>query len=187
MKNVYIGGVPRAGKSTLAQMLYHKLNYSVFELDTVVHSFTKIFPELGISEKKKEDLDKNFAPFAYEMLKCCDKDRKYGNIKVVINGFQLSPNTISKFSKVEDMIVIFLGMSDVTKEELLANIKSTQEEGDWTLKYTDEQMLKTCQKLIDRSINIKKQCEQYGFMYYDTSTDREKTLNEIVDLLQKIN
>lgn len=78
-------------------------------------------------------------------------------------------------------------MSDVTKEELLANIKSTQEEGDWTLKYTDEQMLKTCQKLIDRSINIKKQCKQYGFMYYDTSTDREKTLNEIVDLLQKIN
>lgn len=54
MKNVYIGGVPRAGKSTLAQKLYHKLGYSVFELDTVVYSFTKIFPELGISEKKKK-------------------------------------------------------------------------------------------------------------------------------------
>ena len=40
---------------------------------------------------------------------------------------------------------------------------------------------------IDRSINIKQQCKKYGFLYYDTAIDREKTLNEIVDLLQKIN
>lgn len=187
MKNVFIGGVSRAGKSTLAQMLYHKLNYSVFELDTVVHSFTKIFPELGISEKDKENLDKNFAPFAYEMLKCCDKDRKYGNIKVVINGFQLSPETISKFSEVDNLIVIFLGMSNITKEQLLENIKNTQEEGDWTLKYTDEQMLKTCQKLIDRSNIIKEQCKKYGYLYYDTAINRVETLNKKVNLLQKIN
>ena len=187
MKNVFIGGVSRSGKSTLSQMLYHKLGYSVFELDTIVHSFTKIFPELGISEKHKEDLDKNFAPFAYEVLKCCDKDRKYGKIKVAINGFQLSPETIARFSEVDNMIVIYLGMSNVTKEQLLANMRATQEEGDWILKYTDEQMLKTCQKLIDRSLIIKEQCKKYGFLYYDTSVDRDAVLNEILNMLKNIN
>lgn len=187
MKNVYIGGVSRSGKSTLAGMLYHKLDYSVFELDTIVHSFTKIFPELGISEKDKEHLDQNFAPFAYEMLKCCDKDRKYGGIKVCINGFQLSPKSIANFELVDNLIVIFLGMNGVTAEEMLENIKATQTDGDWTLKHSDEQLLKTCQKLIDRSNKIEEQCKEFGFLYFDTSKNREAVLNEILDYLKKVN
>lgn len=187
MKNVFIGGVSRSGKSTLSQKLYHKLGYSVFELDTIVHSFTKIFPELGISEKDKEHLDQNFAPFAYEMLKCCDKDRKYGNIKVVINGFQLSPKTIANFELVDNMIVIYLGMNGVSAEEMLKNLKETQTEGDWTLKYSDEQLLKTCQKLIDRSNIIEEQCKEFGFLYFDTSTNREAVLEKIFQFLKDNN
>ena len=187
MKNVYVGGTIRSGKSTLSKMLYHELNYSVFELDTIVHSFTKVFPELGINEKHSENLEENFKPFAYEVLKCCDKDRKYSNIKVCINGFHLSPQTLAEFKKVDNMIVIFLGMSDVSPEQLLQNIKNTQEDGDWTKEKSDESLLHICRNIIERSVFLKSECEKYGFLYFDTSTDREKTLKLIVNYLQEEN
>ena len=187
MKNVYIGGTIRSGKSTLARMLYHNLNYSVFELDTIVHSFTKVFPQLGINEKHPQDLEENFKPFAYEMLKCCDKDRKYGNIKVCINGFHLSPKTLAEFSKVENMIVIYLGMSDISPMQLLENIKQTQEEGDWTTTKDDNSLLHICNNIVEKSKQLKAECEKYNFLYFDTSTNREQTLKNIVEFLEKEN
>ena len=184
MKNVFIGGTIRSGKSTLSKMIYHDLHYSILELDTIVHSFTKIFPELGIDEKHPKDLDKNFAPFAYEVLKCCDYDRKYGNIKVCINGFQLQPDTIANFKRVNDLIVIYLGISDATEEELLKKIRETEQDGDWTKDKTDASLLHICKNIIDTSNIIKKQCQNQGFMYFDTFKDREKTLHEIVEYLR---
>ena len=187
MKNVYIGGTIRSGKSTLSKMLYHQLHYSVFEMDSIVHSFTKVFPELGINEKHPENLEENFKPFAYEVLKCCDKDRKYSNIKVCINGFHLSPKALSEYKKVDKLIVIFLGMSDVTKEQLLENIKATQEDGDWTKEKSDESLLHICRKIIETSKALKQECEKYGFLYFDTSLNRNETLQSIVDYLEKEN
>lgn len=184
MKNVFIGGTIRSGKSTLAKMIYHKLHYSILELDTIVHSFTKVFPELGIDEKHPENIDKNFAPFAYEVLNCCDKDRKYSDIKVCINGFQLLPDTIAKFKKLDNLIVIYLGMSETTPDNLLQKIRETEQVGDWTKDKSDESMLRICSNIIATSNNIKTQCVKHGFMYVDTFVDRECALNNIIEYLR---
>ena len=187
MKNVFIGGPIRSGKSTLAQMLYHQLNYSVLELDTIVHSFTVVFPELGINEKYPKDMDARFGPFAYEVLNCCDMDRKYGGIRVCINGFQLKPETISKFRKVDNMIVVYLGMSDVTPEQLFDNIKRMQKKGDWTMDKNDTSLLEICKQIVNTSKEIKQECEKYNYLYFDTSVNREQVLQSIVDYLRENN
>lgn len=184
MKNVFIGGTIRSGKSTLSKRIYHELNYSILELDTIVHSFTKVFPELGINEKDPKDIDKNFAPFAYEVLNCCDKDRKYSDIKVCINGFQLQPGTIANFKKVDNMIVIYLGISDATPHQLLNKIRETEVDGDWTKDKSDESLLQICTNIINTSKDIKNQCEIFGFKYFDTFLDREGTFDNIIEYLR---
>lgn len=184
MKNVYIGGVTRAGKSTLTLKLYHELGFSVYEMDTIVHSFTKVFPELGIDEKHPENLDITFTPFAYQVLKCCDMDRKYGKVKMAINGCQLSPKVLYNAPVKDDLLIVFLGMSNVTPKYLFNTFKQTQVEGDWTCNKKDETLLKICENIIENSKKIKQECEKYGFLYFDTCINRQETLNEVFNYIK---
>lgn len=185
MKNVYIGGVTRAGKTTLTLKLYHELGFSVYEMDTIVHSFTKVFPQLNIDERYPENLDETFKPFAFQVLKCCDKDRKYGKVKMAINGCQLSPKVLDECPVKDNMLIIFLGMSDVSPEYLFSKFKQTQVEGDWTFEKKDETLLKICKNIVEESKIIKQECERYGFMYFDTCLNREDTLNHVLNYIKE--
>lgn len=48
MKNIIIIGRPRAGKSTLANMIADKFNYQIIRTDAVRNTFKTVFPELNI-------------------------------------------------------------------------------------------------------------------------------------------
>ncbi len=48
MKNIIIIGRPRAGKSTLANMIADKYHYQIIRTDTIRNAFRDVFPELGI-------------------------------------------------------------------------------------------------------------------------------------------
>jgi shikimate kinase len=48
MKSLIVVGVPRAGKSSLANMLCDKLKYGLISIDAIVSTFAKVFPELGM-------------------------------------------------------------------------------------------------------------------------------------------
>ena len=49
MKNTIIDGVSRSGKSILSRRLYSALDMANFPLDSLVSTFIRVFPELGIS------------------------------------------------------------------------------------------------------------------------------------------
>lgn len=184
MKNVYIGGTIRSGKSTLTVKLYHELGFSVYEMDTIVHAFTKIFPQLGIDEKHPENIDQTFTPFAYQVLKGCDKDRKYGKVKMAINGFHLSPKTLYNAPVKDDLLIIYLGMSNVTPKYLFNTFKQTQVEGDWICSKKDETLLKICENIVKDSKKIKQECKKYGFLYFDTCINRQEVLDNIVKYIK---
>ena len=46
--NVIIAGVPRAGKSTMSNMLSRKFGYQHVSMDAIIAGFELVFPELGI-------------------------------------------------------------------------------------------------------------------------------------------
>ncbi len=48
MKNIIILGRPRAGKSTLANMIVDKYNYQIIRTDTIRSCLKDVFPELNI-------------------------------------------------------------------------------------------------------------------------------------------
>ena len=184
-RNIIIGGTVRAGKSTLAERIVKELGYSICESDTIVNAFDKAFPELGIVHRRPEEAREKYKPFLHEILTGFYRTWKYQGIPTVFPGSQFLPSTIDEYSRKEHYIVIFLGINDVTGEELLSKIREMDTEKDWTFKENDEKLLKHCNKIIEESKTLENECKKYGFYYFNTFADREKVFDGIIEMLKE--
>ena len=186
MRNIIIGGCVRAGKTTLANVITKRFGYSKVESDTIVNAFDKVFPEFGITHKEPEKARVKYEPFLFEVLNGFCKDLKYANNVTVFPGSQYLPENLSRYEKLDKYIVIFLGINADSPEELLKTIREKDSEFDWTYKKTDEWLLRFCKKIIDESNQLKEDCQKYGFYYFNTYSNREEVLNNICDLIAKL-
>ena len=186
MKNVIIGGTVRAGKTTLANLIREKFGYSKVESDTIVNAFDKAFPEFEITHKNANRTREKYEPFLFEILNGFYRDLKYTNNVTVFPGSQFLPSNIDKYEKKDNFIVIFLGLDGIMPNELLEEIRKNDTVNDWTYKKTDEWMLEFCKNIINESEMIKLDCGKYGFYYFNTYNNRDKTLNEICDVIDRL-
>lgn len=187
MKNIIIGGTVRAGKTTLANLIRERFGYSKVESDTIVNAFDKAFPDFGITHRNTCLAREKYEPFLFEVLNGFCKDLKYCGNVTVFPGSQYLPENLSRYEKLDKYIVIFLGINAPSAKELLNLIRQYDTEFDWTYKKSDEWMLKFCQQLIDESEQLKRDCEKYGFYYFNTFENRKEKLNEICDIIKSIN
>lgn len=97
------------------------------------------------------------------------------------------PEQINEYPKQDKYIVIFLGISDVSPQELMSKIREMDTDSDWTNKRTDEQLLNNCKNIINESKELKSQCEKFRFYYFDTFNNRSNTLNKIVEMIKNEN
>lgn len=186
MKNIIIGGTVRSGKTTLANLLREKFGYSKVESDTVVNAFDKVFPEFGITHKDAVLAREIYEPFLFEMLNGFYRDLKYtGNI-TVFPGAQFLPDNLSRYEKLDNYIVVFLGFDSEQPEELLKVIRQNDTSNDWTHKKTDEWLMVFCKNIIEESEKIKADCKKFGFYYFNTFQDRVLVLNQICNLIKKL-
>ena len=58
-KHMIIAGVPRAGKSTVSQMIAKKLGYQHISMDSIIAGFEKVFPQVGIDTEADVDVKEN--------------------------------------------------------------------------------------------------------------------------------
>jgi adenylate kinase family enzyme len=107
MKNIIIGGTVRSGKTTLANLLRDKYNFSKVESDTIVNAFDKVFPEFGITHKNPDLTKEKYQPFLFEILNGFCKDLKFANNITVFPGSQFSPQNLSSYEKLDKYIVVF--------------------------------------------------------------------------------
>ena len=185
MQNIIIGGSVRSGKTTLGNIIARKLSCSKVESDSIVTAFDKVFPNLGIQHKDLNKARKNYEPFLFEFLKGLNKDLKYCGNRTVFVGSQFLPENINKFEQRDEYIIIFLGINAPSANVLLKRIRENDTTNDWTYNRDDEWMLRCCQEIINDSEIIKKQCEKFGYYYFDTFNNREDVLSKILQLIQK--
>ena len=102
MRNIIIGGTVRAGKSTLANMLRKKFNYSLMESDSIVNAFQKTFPELGIVHNEPEEAREKNKPFLFELLDGFCKGLKWHDNVTIFPGSQFLPKHINEYDKKEN-------------------------------------------------------------------------------------
>ena len=192
-RNIIVAGVPRAGKSTLSNMLA-KHGYIHVSMDSVIAGFEQVFPELGIdsygydsSLEALTNISAKIAPFINAMMGSGEYgEHGYG---AVFDVYQLLPCDYVKHIRPRtseinidsyDVKIVYLGSSDVTPDERFVIQKQYDTENDYTFYKTDEELREGADYIVEQSIMITKQCEKYGLPYYDTSYFRLETFNKII-------
>lgn len=184
-KNVFIAGVPRAGKSTLASRLAKTTGWQHLPVDMIVAGFERAFPETEIdtnAEKpemeKYRTISRKLAPFLRGMTDG-DEFEKYDH-GVIFDVYQLTPEDYVKHVQSENTAVVFLGTADLTAEERFQLLKRYDTPAEYTYFYPDEENRQNCADIVEVSRYIRAGCARLGLPYYDTAEKRDRVLDEIM-------
>lgn len=179
-KNIFIGGVARAGKSTIAEKIANNSRYNHFPVDYIATSFNKNFPDCGINTQVIIDSgSRNLSLFLSTVIEKMEKS----NEKYVIDSAHIMPRDIIKYLDKEKWIIVFIGYPNVMPEEKFVNIRENDDITSWTRNFNDDEMLNLTKQLVELSKKIKKECLEYNIKFIDTSYNFIKTIDESVKQL----
>ena len=174
MKHVIIAGAPRAGKTTLSRMIRlvihsyytHSAVYNHYKLDSIKRAVFDFF------KPKKNDWHTASKLVATIIQKVCDDNAQESTEHecFIFDTPHLYPEDLAKFDRTKYLIV-FLGYTDVSVNDKVDSILTHDVPSCWTHKLSRKKLKKLVEGNIDFSIEIKKQCKQYDFMYFDVSHD----------------
>lgn len=190
--NLIIAGVPRAGKSTLSNMLSRKFGYQHVSMDSIIAGIESVFPELKISwwpsgEGKTENMNRfrNASEKAALFIKAMLESEEYDEFEpgMVADVCQLLPEHYVKYLNGMNCDVIYLLTADVTPKERFAIHRTYDTKKHYTFDFADEEMRSHCASVVVRSRFLREQCIQYGLPYYEMSRDRMTVFEEIVKSL----
>lgn len=187
-KYMIIAGVPRAGKSTVSQMIAKRMGFQHISMDSIIAGIEKVFPETKIDthalvkpQKNLELISSKIAPFIRAMIDSGEYDEcDYG---VVIDVYQLLPKDYIEFVESEKCGIYYFLSSDVTPDERFKILKQFDTPNDYTYFHSDEENKRDCIEIVDISNFLKEQCVLYGLPYYETSYNRTAVLDEFVSSL----
>lgn len=166
-KNIFIGGVVRAGKSSLSEKISNNSSYNHIPLDSIVAAIAKTFPETKVSDwfVPKNENSEVLKPFLKKYLE--KLSREYGSY--IVDSAHIKPEYLSEIIDKENWEVVLVGYPNITASEKLINIRDYDEETSWTRGFDDEQFLLSLELLIDISKEYKQICDKNGFTFIDTS------------------
>jgi len=185
--NVIIAGVPRAGKSTMSNMLSRKFGYQHVSMDAIIAGFELVFPELGIKwwpscEDKAERMKRYYnasekvALFIRAMMESAEYDEFEPGM--VVDVYQLLPEHYVKYLKNID--IAYFITSDVTAEERFSIHRTYDTEKHYSFDFSDEEMLSHCTYVINMSQFLKEQCIKYNLPFYETAKNRDMVFEKFI-------
>lgn len=200
MKNIIIVGPSRAGKTTLARKLNEELNYFVISLDQLVAVFQGAYPQLEIRLNWDRDrTTDHLAPFLGHFLgvfssRCgCAGELNLrahavaGN-RLVLEGAYFNFEAISSILKEygierlkDHFILIGLVQNRKTAADFFEDFRRYDTKDDWTSPLNDRELREVSEEAVRFSQSMTESLVKYGFTVYDTSVERERVLNQIVE------
>lgn len=167
MKNIFIGGTAKSGKSTLSKKLCEKGNYNHIPLDYFASSFKHNFPELGISSNViiNDESSKKLSLFLKRVIEIINNSDEL----FIIDSAHILPSDIINYLDRNKWEVYYLGYPETSANEKIKQIRKYESISDWTYNKTDKELYEIFDKLIDLSKKIKDECETNNIEFIDTS------------------
>ena len=184
--NLIIAGVPRAGKSTISRLLSRRYGYQHISMDSIIAGFEACFPETGVntyaglsSLETLRVISGKMAPFVRAMLESGQYDAFEPGM--VLDMYQLLPEDYERWIRGANCEIAYFITSDVTPEERFIIQKKYDTEKDYTFYKTDEELREGAEYIVEQSVLMRKQCEQYGLPYYETARERERAIQRFLE------
>ena len=183
--NIIIAGVPRAGKSTISNLLSKRYGYQHVSMDSIIAGFEKCFPETGVSTyqglssmETLHVISGKMAPFVRAMLESGEYDEHEPGM--VLDMYQMLPQNYVKYVRGANCEIAYFITSDVTPEERFLIQKRYDTEKDYTFYKSDEELREGAEYIVEQSILMKKQCMELGLPYYETAREREQVFQRFL-------
>lgn len=176
-KNIFIGGVARAGKSTISKKLCENDVYNHFPVDYIAASFKRNFPNCEINDMVIiNNSSINLSLFLSTIIEKIDKT----NEKFVIDSAHVMPKDIIQYLNREQWDIYFIGYPNIEPEEKFNNIRKYDSKADWTSRQNDENMMELVKGLIEIGKKIEDECKKYDIRFIDTSKNFFNTIDQAV-------
>lgn len=169
MKNIFIGGVAKSGKSRLATYLCEKYNMNHIPIDYFASSFKHNFPNIGITSNViiNEESSKLLSLFLSRFIEIAESnDDEF----FLLDSAHILPQDIIRYLNPEKWDVYYLAYPNITSEDKIQEIKKYTI-GGWTDKKSKKELLDIFNNLITISVNIEKTCMENNINFVDTSND----------------
>ena len=183
--NIIIAGVPRAGKSTISNLLSKRYGYQHVSMDSIIAGFEKCFPETGVSTyqglssmETLHVISGKMAPFVRAMLESGEYDEHEPGM--VLDMYQILPKDYDKYIRGANCEIVYFITSDVTPEERFLIQKRYDTEKDYTFYKSDEELREGAEYIVEQSILMKKQCMELDLPYYETARERERVFQRFL-------
>lgn len=175
LKNIYLVGPSRCGKTTTAIELQKKYGYTHIIMDAVIETMTEIAPQLGI---RHGNLDSDeFRSFLKSYSANLFKYTRHNIIDLEV----LKPSFAKSMINDDESTAIYMGYPSITPEEKLEQMRKYDSEFDWTRNLSDEELIELLRRHIEESKVLQEEALKYGFKFIDTSFDREKTISNSIE------
>ena len=171
MKNIMLIGISRTGKSTFANMLKNKYpNYNIINADMIKKAFQQNFDDC--SELKN---NVNYRKFVKDFFKfeCFYNDNNF-----ILDTVDILPSDIEIIDK-EQFEIIAFGCPSISVDEMLKIWYKTDNK--WLLNKNEDEIREKAIRCIQKSNEFREECKKFNIKFIDTSYNREKTLNELLE------
>ena len=177
LKNIYLIGPSRCGKTTTATMLQEKYGYTHIIMDAVIETMAEVAPELGIRHGNLNS--QAFQKFLISYSRNLFKYTKPNIIDLEV----LNPDFAQTLIDSDESVVIYMGYPSITPEEKAQQIRQYDTEFDWTRTLSDEELIVTVQQQIESSKRLQKEAHIHDFEFIDTSYNRERIIAKKIEEL----
>ena len=182
-----ISGVPRSGKSILSKKLFTAKNISYFPIDALTSCLEESVPEIAILHKQSHAKEfEKISPIIISLLiNLSQQEESY-----IVEGDRILPHSLKSLQNTigkNNVRICYLGYENENKKDKLKKIRShATNKDDWTVRYSDKQLLSIIENMIERSCSIKKECAENDIAYFDVSENFEKAQNDAFNYLLNI-
>ena len=179
-KHIFIAGVAKSGKSTLAEKICENKKYNHIPLDYFASSLKHNFPESKITSNVviQEESSANLALLISRVMNIMnDKEELF-----IIDSAHILPKDIIKYIDRNKWDIYYVGYPNITPQDKYNLLRKYDSSSDWTRKRTDEELLETVTKLVSLSKQIEQECIENNIVFIDTSND---LINDIENAYNK--
>ena len=155
MKNLYIGGAAKSGKSSIAEKICQNKKYNHIPLDYFTASLKRNFPDVGI--RSNVLIEGETSPKLAKLLSTVFNIIDDTEEKFIIDSAHIMPNDIVKYIDRDKWDIIYIGYPNVTAQDKFNLIRKLEHEFSWTHRRTDEEVFPMIERLIEISKEREKQ------------------------------
>lgn len=175
MKTIVIGGVCRAGKSRLANHIFHNTKSTVFHGDHLINILNNNF---------SDSVKNNFSIVLVKLIKNMGKEFGYTRI---FESCHIDPFWSIKKLNSSNYIFLFLGYPKVNVQQKLQEIRDYGKKNSycWSNQQDDNSMIAWIKHFSKISQEHQEKCQVVNIPYFDTSENFLKVWNQAYDYVMQ--